>query len=286
MKHFRSLVVLAQAALFAGGVNAGTLMLNGNNCGTTTQEVTISTNGDVTVSTNGTCVPGGGGGGPVPFALTVTRSGTGSGTVSSSVGDINCGSTCSANYAADASVILTATPAEGSVFAGWSNGCTGTGTCTVNANSSSTQSRNAIFNLAGGTTTCPSGVTCVERPWPTIAQETFSLRSNGILAIKVNTTEAGLNGYLDTMNTTGNTATRDVYLSTQPGVFPSSLPSPPPRRTNEARCYQQGFETTTTAWEQSGTDSVCQIPANSPMWINIKFTNCTSSSCSFYLKNN
>ncbi len=284
MKHFRHLVVLAQAALVAGWVNAGTLTLNGNNCGTTTQDVTISSNGDVSVSTNGTCVPGGGGGGLVPFALTVTRSGTGSGTVSSSVGGINCGGTCTADYGADASVILTATPAEGSVFAGWSNGCTLTGTCTVNANSSPTQSRNAIFNVAGSTTACPSGVTCIERPWPTIAQEGFTMKANAILAIKVNTTAAGLNGYLDTMNVSGNTATRDVYLSTQPGVFPAVIP--PPKRTNESRCYQQGFETTTTAWEQSGTDLVCQIPANSPMWINIRFTNCTSASCTFYLKSN
>ena len=45
---------------------------------------------------------------------------------------IICGATCSASYASGTAVTLTATPATGSTFAGWSGGgCTGTGTCTV-----------------------------------------------------------------------------------------------------------------------------------------------------------
>ncbi len=66
------------------------------------------------------------------FTLTVNKSGTGGGTVTSAPTGINCGATCSWTYASGTSVVLTATAASGSTFAGWSgSGCTGTGTCTV-----------------------------------------------------------------------------------------------------------------------------------------------------------
>src|SRR2546425_241233 len=64
--------------------------------------------------------------------LTVTKAGTGSGTVTSNPPGINCGVTCSAAYDSGTVVTLTATPATGSTFTGWS-GCdavSGT-TCTV-----------------------------------------------------------------------------------------------------------------------------------------------------------
>ena len=63
------------------------------------------------------------------YALTVTRSGTGSGTVAG--GAINCGAACSVNLASGTTVTLTATPATGSTFGGWSGACTGTGSCVV-----------------------------------------------------------------------------------------------------------------------------------------------------------
>src|SRR5262249_59010816 len=59
---------------------------------------------------------------------------TGKGTVSSSPAGITCGSACSASYASGAAVTLTATPAYGSAFDGWSGACSGTGTCTVVGN--------------------------------------------------------------------------------------------------------------------------------------------------------
>jgi Divergent InlB B-repeat domain/Concanavalin A-like lectin/glucanases superfamily len=66
------------------------------------------------------------------YALTVTPAGTGAGTVTSSPAGIACGSTCMANFTYDTSVTLTATPAAGSTFGGWTgSGCSGTGTCVV-----------------------------------------------------------------------------------------------------------------------------------------------------------
>jgi hypothetical protein len=64
------------------------------------------------------------------YNLSVITNGTGTGTVSGA--GINCGSVCSDSYAPGTLVTLTATPASGSTFAGWSGGgCTGTGTCAV-----------------------------------------------------------------------------------------------------------------------------------------------------------
>jgi Divergent InlB B-repeat domain len=71
------------------------------------------------------------GGAPLPtHKLTVLRTGSGSGTISSSPAGIDCGATCSAEFLSGSTVTLTATPASGSTFAGWSGaGCSGTGTC-------------------------------------------------------------------------------------------------------------------------------------------------------------
>ena len=63
------------------------------------------------------------------FALTVAKAGSGDGTVTGT--GINCGTDCTEAYTSGTSVTLTATPASGSFFAGWSGGCSGTGTCTV-----------------------------------------------------------------------------------------------------------------------------------------------------------
>ena len=64
--------------------------------------------------------------------LSVTKTGTGSGSVTSNPGGISCGGSCSASFTSGTSVTLSATPASGSVFSGWSGGgCSGTGACVV-----------------------------------------------------------------------------------------------------------------------------------------------------------
>jgi hypothetical protein len=68
---------------------------------------------------------------PGEFALTVGWTGAASGTVVSDPPGIDCGAACSAGFATDSRVTLTATPATGAVFTGWGGACTGTGSCTV-----------------------------------------------------------------------------------------------------------------------------------------------------------
>jgi pimeloyl-ACP methyl ester carboxylesterase len=64
--------------------------------------------------------------------LTVTLTGSGAGTVVSNPAGINCGGACSSSFTTGTSVTLTATPAAGSTFTGWSgSGCSGTGSCTL-----------------------------------------------------------------------------------------------------------------------------------------------------------
>src|SRR4029079_4795172 len=66
--------------------------------------------------------------------LTVNKTGAGAGTVTSDVGGINCGATCSASVSSGTVVTLTAAPTTG-IFTGWSGGgCSGTGTCVVTVN--------------------------------------------------------------------------------------------------------------------------------------------------------
>lgn len=73
---------------------------------------------------------------PTPITKTLgvssgSGTGTGTGTISSSPAGISCAS-CSAQFPFGEVLTLTATPAAGSVFTGWSGGgCSGTGTCTV-----------------------------------------------------------------------------------------------------------------------------------------------------------
>ena len=95
------------------------------------------------------------------FTLQVTRNGTGSGTVTSSPSGISCGTTCSRSFSGGTSVTLTAVPASGSVFAGWSGGsCTGTGSCTIQINNNVTVA--ATFNTS-------------EAPPPPPPSDTFTL---------------------------------------------------------------------------------------------------------------
>ena len=70
-----------------------------------------------------------------PYTLTVTKSGSGAGTVNSVPSGISCGGTCSTDFVNGATVTLTVTPDLWSIFTGWGDACSGTGTCTVTVSS-------------------------------------------------------------------------------------------------------------------------------------------------------
>jgi hypothetical protein len=72
------------------------------------------------------------------IALTVIKNGTGTGIVTSAATEINCGITCATTFGYGTAVTLTASPATGSTFTGWSGACSGTGACSVTMNAAQT----------------------------------------------------------------------------------------------------------------------------------------------------
>jgi hypothetical protein len=95
---------------------------------------TFATNVNVTAGDDTISRAVSGVGTAAPDALTVARNGTGSGTVVSTPAGISCGTDCSEAVTPGTQLTLTATPAAGSTFEGWSGACTGTGGCTVIVN--------------------------------------------------------------------------------------------------------------------------------------------------------
>ncbi|MBL0121934.1 MAG: fibronectin type III domain-containing protein [Betaproteobacteria bacterium] len=84
---------------------------------------------------------------PPQFVLSVVLAGSGGGAVTSGPVGISCGMDCGELFNAGTMVTLTAMPAGGSLFNGWSGGgCSGNGTCvvTVNAATSVTATFTAI----------------------------------------------------------------------------------------------------------------------------------------------
>ncbi len=100
---------------------------------------------------------------PATPTFTVVLAGSGTGKVTSSPAGISCPGTCSAGFTSNQEpVTLTATAGAGSVFAGWSGVCSGTGTCQQSLVLNETVT--AIFNLApgftvSGTSLSPASVT-------------------------------------------------------------------------------------------------------------------------------
>jgi hypothetical protein len=93
-------------------------------------------------------------------SLTVALAGSGSGTVSSS--GISCPGTCSESVPAGSTITLSATPAIGSTFTGWSGGeCSGTASCTLRLDSDTTVTATFIapprcrLNIPSGTVRLP-----------------------------------------------------------------------------------------------------------------------------------
>ena len=95
--------------------------------------------------------------------LTVSLAGQGSGGVSDGTGGISCQPTCSHGYGIGQVVTLTATPAFGSQFAGWSGGgCSGTAVCQVIMNADTAVT--ATFNLSSAAPAVNAGPPLVSGP--------------------------------------------------------------------------------------------------------------------------
>ena len=65
------------------------------------------------------------------FNLAVMLEGGGSGRVRSAPAGIYCQADCSEDFAKNSKILLDAEPYSGSVFAGWSGACSGTGSCSI-----------------------------------------------------------------------------------------------------------------------------------------------------------
>jgi hypothetical protein len=132
----------------------------GGICAGQGQTCTVTPNGSAALSVTFTAV----------HTLTVTRAGDGTGTVTSGP-DINCGTTCTASFASGSSVTLTAAVSDGSLFTGWSGGCSGTNaSCVVSL--ASDQAVTATFvkqrklsvgvHGRGSVASAPTGISCTD----------------------------------------------------------------------------------------------------------------------------
>jgi hypothetical protein len=133
------------------------------------------------------------------YTLSVTK--VGLGTVTSSPAGISCGTDCSQVAAPGTAFTLTATPASGYRFTGWSGACTGTGTCAVTLSANKTAT--ATF------TATPTGLVAAYSfgaGTGTTAKDSSGLNNTGILSGAIWTT-AGRFGRALSFNGVNNVVT-------------------------------------------------------------------------------
>ncbi|HXD97248.1 MAG TPA: choice-of-anchor D domain-containing protein [Candidatus Acidoferrum sp.] len=135
-----SIVSGSSFSLTPGATQAVTVRFRPTTAGSFAGNVNFTANGD-TVSRG---VSGSAASGSSLMTITVTKSGTGAGTVTSSPAGIACGTTCTNAVAVATPMTLTASPASGSIFSGWTGACSGTATCILTVNTAITVT--AIFN--------------------------------------------------------------------------------------------------------------------------------------------
>jgi Divergent InlB B-repeat domain len=146
-----SVVSGSSFTLAPGASQPVTVRFRSTTAGSFASNVTFTANGGDTLSraVRATAVGS-------PLTLSVTRAGIGTGTITSAPAGIACGTDCTETVAPGTAVTLTAAATEGSTFAGWSGGCSGTGTCAVTLNTSATVT--ATFNVIPVATPAPPRV--------------------------------------------------------------------------------------------------------------------------------
>jgi YVTN family beta-propeller protein len=173
--------------------------------------------------------------------LSISLAGGGLGTVTSSPSGINCGATCSASFLTGAKVTLTATPANGVTFAGWSGGgCSGTGTCQVTLSADTTVTATFVADTVGNLTlvaavlplsrsvevgATPTAFATIINAGPDNASTCTIAPSTAIPASFVyQTTDPGTNALTGTANTPANIASGQgqsfVVAFTPTAAFP------------------------------------------------------------------
>jgi len=193
-----SIVAGGSYSLGAGASQTVTVRFSPTSAGAFMGNVTFTGAGEVTGTVTGTGVSS-----TSTFMLTVTKVGSGDGTVTSSPAGINCGGDCTEVYSSGTSVTLTASPASGSTFAGWSGGgCSGTGTCVVTMNTDIpvTATYSKIFTddpLTAGTTIKAVHIT-------ELREAINTLRSNNGLSAFT---------YTDPVLTVGVTQAKGVHIT-------------------------------------------------------------------------
>ena len=158
--HPNGTIVTLSAAAATGYVFAGW----SGNSDCTDGSVTMNANKACTATFNAA---------PQAFTLSVnvvkaiSSAGTGNGTVTSNPAGINCGDDCSQSYNSGTVVVLSALPAAGSVFSGWSGSGCSSGSVTMNNNRNCTATFNAqsvqTFSLSVNKTGTGSG-TVISNP--------------------------------------------------------------------------------------------------------------------------
>jgi PKD repeat protein len=179
--------------------------------------------------------------------LTVTGAGAGAGSVASDPVGVTCavdaGTTsgaCAADFDEGTPVSLTATPAAGSSFGGWSGACTGTGTCEVTLDAA--RSVEAAFDLLPTLEVTPTSLTYAadegtdpasqiltvtnggggtlawvvteDAAWLSAAPASGSLTAGQSATVTVSVASAALaaGDYADTMTVSGAGASQDVSV--------------------------------------------------------------------------
>ena len=163
------------------------------------------------------------------YSLAITKSGTGSGTVTSSAGGINCGTACTATYSPGSVVTLTAAPAGGSTFMGWSGGgCAGTGTCSLSMNGNIAVTATFGINTYSITATAGAGGTISPSGTVTVnsgTSKTFTIAPSAgysIGDVKVDGTSVGAVTTYTFSNVTANHVIAATFVVNTYIVTPSA----------------------------------------------------------------
>ncbi len=121
------------------------------------------------------------------YTVSVALAGSGAGTVSG--GGLSCPGVCGIDATGGTVATLTATPAAGSTFAGWSGDCSGTGSCAVTLDQD--RAVTATFTLSNAPPSPPPGTEPTPPPRTAFSTASPTVGGLGSLTLELSATEAG-----------------------------------------------------------------------------------------------